>query len=241
MSRLSVLIRGEFDRLSKYNLFTASFVASTMYVVMAWLMSAEQLTGFLPFIFITDSTMMTIVLVGATLFYEKKEHTINSIMVTPATYDEYLIAKVVVNVANSMFTVVFVSIAVYLLKDLSYNYLHIVFATILVTVLHTFIGIRIAYTAKNFASMLISFMSYMLVFMMPSILAITGIISKDVAQLLVILPIESSLNLVKAGFAQVPVWKIIFGYCYLAVISMVFYKYAVRPRFAEYMMREMGV
>ena len=37
-----------------------------------------------------------------------------------------------------------------------------------------------------------------------------------------------------------PIWKIVFGYCYLAVISVVFYRYAVRPRFAEYMMREMG-
>ena len=241
MNRLAVLIKGEFERLSKYNLFTASFVASSMYVVMAYLLSTEQLMGFLPLIFITDSTMMTIVLVGATLFYEKKEHTINSIMVTPATYDEYLYAKAVVNIGNSLFTVAFVSIAVYLMKDLTYGYLHIVASTVLVTLLHTWIGVRIAFTAKNFASMLISFMSYMLVFMLPSILAQTGVIGEGVARFLIFLPLESSLNLLEAGFAPVEPWKIVFGYAYLVALTFAFYRFAVKPRFAEYMMREMGV
>ncbi|NLM45490.1 MAG: hypothetical protein GX200_01620 [Firmicutes bacterium] len=83
MTRLPVLIKGEFDRLKKYNLFTTNMVVLVFWVLLAWFLEGEVLLEFIPSIFLMESIMMTILLVGATLFYEKKEHTINSIMVSP--------------------------------------------------------------------------------------------------------------------------------------------------------------
>ena len=100
--------------------------------------------------------MMTILLVGATLFYEKKEHTINSIMVSPVTENEYLLAKVLVNAGNALITVFFISAAVYLIKSVTYNYLLLLPAVLLVTITHTLLGIRLAYDAKDFILLTIS-------------------------------------------------------------------------------------
>lgn len=83
MARLGILVQGELDRLKKYNLFTATTVVLLLWVGMTWLLEAEEIAAFVPLILLMDSTAMTVALVGATLFYEKKEHTINSILVTP--------------------------------------------------------------------------------------------------------------------------------------------------------------
>ena len=105
MTRLIVLVKNEFERLNKYNLFSAHFVVLLLWVVLAWFLEEEILLHFMPVVFLMESVMMTILLVGATLFYEKKSHTINSIMVSPVTENEYLLAKVLVNAGNALITV----------------------------------------------------------------------------------------------------------------------------------------
>mgnify|MGYP000846013868 FL=1 len=123
MDRLGILVAGELDRLKKYNLFTALTVVLLMWLAIAWLLDAEELKLFVPLILLMDSTMMTIVLVGATLFYEKKEHTLNSILVSPVREAEYLISKIIVGIINSLITLVALWAMVYFLKDISFNFL----------------------------------------------------------------------------------------------------------------------
>lgn len=241
MPRLSVLVKGEFDRLNKYNLFSANFVVLLFWVMLAWFLEGEMLRAFLPVIFLMDSVMMTVLLVGATLFYEKKEHTINSIMISPVTENEYLFSKVIVNVLNSMITVLFISAAVYLIKGVTYNYLLLVPAVIIVTVVHTLIGIRFSYSAKDFTSLLVNFIVYAFLFLMPSVFAALGIISAGIASYLILLPPEASSVLISAGFHDVQLWKILFGYGYLAVLALLLFRYAIKPKFNEYLMKETGV
>lgn len=242
MSRLNTLIKGEFSRLNRYNLFAASFAVSVIYVAMVWFMDERLLEGLLPFIFMADSTLMTSLLVGATLFYEKKEHTINSIMVTPATSDEYMMAKLVAGQASALFTVVFLSLSLYFLKGYSFVYLHACFAAMATSALHTLVGIRLAYSARSFTSMLVSLMVYALVLFFPTVLALTGVLGRYGADYIVVSPLETSTNLFRAAFSSdVPAWKIVFGYAYMVCLSVAVYYLGVKPRFSEYMMREMGV
>ena len=241
MSRLQVLIKGEFDRLNKYNLFTAHFVTLLLWVGLAWFLEGEMLLLFLPVVFLMDSVMMTVLLVGATLFYEKKEHTINSIMISPVSENEYLLTKVIVNVINSLITVIFVSAAVYFIKDVTYNYFLLLPAVIIVTVVHTLIGIRFSYSAKDFTSLLVNFIVYAFVFLFPSIFVALGVIGADVANYLILMPPEASSILISTGFQDVTLWKIIFGYGYLTILAVVLFKYMVKPKFNDYLMKETGV
>ncbi|WP_026477127.1 fluoroquinolone export ABC transporter permease subunit [Alkaliphilus transvaalensis] len=241
MANLQVLVKGEFDRLNKYNLFSANFVALLFWLVIAWFFEGQELQIFIPFIFLMDSTMMTILLVGATLFYEKKEHTINSIMISPITERQYLFSKVLVNVLNSLFTVAFVSIALYLMKGVTFNYLLLVGGVIIVTVVHTMIGIRIAYMAKDFTSMLVYFIMYTFIFLLPSILILVGVISADFGRYLMILPPEVSRILINASVGEIETGKLLFGYGYLILLSIGLYRFMIKPKFMDYVMRETGV
>src|SRR5690554_6572229 len=102
MARLAILVKGELDRLNKYNLVPATRVVLLLWLGLAGLLNAGEIKMFVPIILLMDATMMTIALVGATLFYEKKEHPFNSILVTPVRVDEYLLAKTLVCVINSL-------------------------------------------------------------------------------------------------------------------------------------------
>jgi len=212
-----------------------------MWVVMAYFLEGEVLVRFIPFIFFLDSIMMTILLVGATLFYEKKEHTINSIMVSPVSENEYLFSKVIVNIINSLITVTFVSLAVYFLKEVTFNYLLIIPAIVLVTIVHSLIGIRLSYSAKDFTSHLINYMLYVFIFAFPPIFALFGIIDPAVSRFFVLLPPEASSILINAAFGEFELWRIIFSYLYLIVLSIVLFVFSVKPKFNAYLIKETGV
>lgn len=241
MARLGILVKGELNRLKKYNLFTATMVVLLLWVGMTWLLEAEEITAFVPLILLMDSSMMTIALVGATLFYEKKEHTINSILVTPVRESEYILAKIIVSVINSLITVIALSATVYFLKDISFNFALVTAAIVIITVFHTLLGIWFAYFSKNFSSLLVNFMLYVLILMLPTVLADLGVFGKGIAQFFIILPPDAASIILKAGFETVDLWKVIFGFTYLAVLSFVQYKYIIKPRFNDYVMRETGV
>src|SRR5690554_4625020 len=194
MARLGILVKGELDRLNKYNLFTATSVVLLIWLGLAWLLNAEEIKMFVPIILLMDATMMTIALVGATLFYEKKEHTLNSILVTPVRVDEYLLAKTIVSVINSLITVIALSAAVYFLKDFSFNFLLVGAAVVVITAFHTMIGIWFSYYSKNFSSLLVNFIIYVFIFVMPSVLAALDIIGEKAAKFLIILPPDASLR-----------------------------------------------
>jgi len=241
MARLGLLVKGELDRLKKYNLFTATTVVLIMWLGLAWLLEAEELKMFVPLIMLMDSMMMTIVLVGATLFYEKKEHTINSIMVTPVREDEYLVAKIIVNIINSLITVAALSAAVYFLKGVTFNLLMVTAAVIVITIVHTVIGVWLAYYAKAFSSMLVNYMLYIMVLALPTILAGLGVIKGKVVNFLILLPPDASFTLVKAGFENVETWRVVTAFAYLLALAALIYRFIVKPKLSDYAMRETGV
>lgn len=241
MNNLPVLVRGEFARLRKYNLFTANLVVLLLWVVLTYFLEGEVLLRFIPLIFFMDSVMMTILLVGATLFYEKKEHTMNSIMVSPVTEDEYLIAKIVVNVVNSLITVALVSVALYALKRVTFNYVLVVWAVAVVTALHTVIGIRLAYTAKDFTSLLINYMVYVFMFVIPPLFAMVDLIHDSIARFFILLPPEASNIIISAAFVELEPGRVVLAYVYLMALTVLFYSRVVKPGFNAYLMRETGV
>ena len=241
MTNISILVKGEFTRLNRYNLFTANFVILLFWVLLAFFLEGDVLLRFIPFIFLMDSVMMTILLVGATLFYEKKEHTMNSIMVSPVSENEYLLSKIIASVLNSLITVAFISIAVYVVKGVTFNYFLVIPAVLTVTVFHSIIGIRLSYSAKDFTSMLINYMIYVFVFAMPPIFAMFGLIDESISRFFLLLPPEASGIIINAAFMETELWRILAGYVYLIVLSVILYFYVVKPKFNEYLMKETGV
>ncbi len=241
MARLAVLVKGEVSRLSKYGLFQATLVVTMFWLGAAWFMEEEMLERFVPLIFLLEATMMTILLVGATMFYEKKESTVNSILVSPVTMQEYIAAKVIMNIINSMISVVIISVAIYLMKGITFNYLLLVPAMIMVTIIHTLIGIKIAYMSLNFSSLLANYMVYVFVFLVPPVLAVFNVIRGVVTDFFILLPPEASNIILGAAFREAETWRLLAAWGYMLVLGVLVYRFMVKPGFDNFVMREAGV
>jgi hypothetical protein len=84
-------------------------------------------------------------------------------------------------------------------------------------------------------------MLYVFIFALPPIFALFGIIDESVSRFFILLPPEASNILINMAFTEMEAWRVIFSYLYLIVLSAVLYKFSVKPKFNEYLMKETGV
>ncbi len=248
MSRLPQLIKGEFTRLNKYNLLAANIVVLLFYIAVGYFYDIEILVDYIPLIIYFDAALMTVLMVGSIMFYEKKENTISTMLISPATDNEILLSKIITSILNSLLSLVILSVAVYFLNDITLNYLHLSIAIIIVSSFHALIGVALTYITKDFSSLLMTYMSYVVITLIPTILVIFGVITNQtIIDILVILPSEASYTMFSsagnmgANTGEIQVWKVIFSAIYVTLISLVGYIKFIKPKFQKYAMKETGV
>lgn len=242
MARIKHLVEGEFTRLNKYNLFVASLFVGLLWVVMAYFLSLDELLAFLPFVFLMESSMMTAILVGAEMFYEKKEHTISSMLISPITQQEYLIAKILANILNLLIVFAIITVSVYLIRDFLFNIHWLVLSVSLVCAFYVIIGILLSYVSKDFTSLLINYMLLVMVLVMPTLLAMIGVIPADIRDWLFWGPTEVTLRLMQASFTtSVDVGQFALDFIYVVGFSAALTFGLVLPNFKAYATRDLGV
>ena len=68
--RLLVLIKGELQRLVKYNVVIVSLVVTLIWFLLLYFLDdVELIVSMLPFIVLVDVTMMSILYIGAMMFF----------------------------------------------------------------------------------------------------------------------------------------------------------------------------
>jgi fluoroquinolone transport system permease protein len=241
-SRFLALAIGDWQRFRKYHLLTANLVLLTIWILATLAIDKQQLTQFLPFIFLMDSTVMTMVLIGTAIFYEKQEHTINAILTSPVSQTEYLSAKVTTGVVNSLVSLAFVTITIWLVKGVTFNHwAYLLPAIIALAGFHAMLGIALTYGAKNFTAIMLRSVVYMFLIWLPAAFTLFGLIPDTVVWYLLILPPVSGARLLTAGVSTVADGELLFGYLLLVALCAVLYVGVVKPGFQRYVVREIGV
>jgi fluoroquinolone transport system permease protein len=241
MNRVGILVAGDWQRFRKYHLLIANLVQLLIWILIASALSKEQLKPFIPFIFLLDANMLNIALVGTMIFYEKQEHTLNAILVSPVTEDEYLCSKVIMSILSSLLTLVLIALAMWLVKGITFTYWSLVPAIIVVAGFHALLGIALTYGAKDFTGIMLRAVLYMFVFWLPAVFGLFGLLSASVLNYLLVFPPVSSARLLSSSVTPIALWQIVFGYLYLALLSVVIYLRVVKPGLHHYVVREMGV
>ena len=176
MAKIKHLVAGEFQRLTKYNLFTASFFVALIWIGLGIFLDPEEFRVFLPFVFLMEASAMTALLVGAQMYYEKKEHTISSMLISPITSTDYIVSKILTNIINLIIIFGVIFLSMYFIKDMTFNYLILLIAVFLVTAFYVFVGILLSYISKDFTALLLNYMVIMIVFILPSICVMIGLL-----------------------------------------------------------------
>lgn len=242
MEKIKHLVSGEFTRLTKYNLFTASLVVALVWVGIGYFLEIEEFKQFLPFVFLMESSAMTSLLVGAEMFYEKKEHTISSMLISPMTETEYLLGKIIANILNILLIFVIIGVSLYFFKDFLFNFHWLFLGIVLVSSYYVFVGILLSYISKDFTALLMNYMVLMIVLVLPSIFVIIGILPQSTLDIIFWSPTEVTLRLLNASFSTTfDGVQYLMDTGYIVILSIVLYKFFVLPNFKSYATKDLGV
>ena len=123
MNSFITLFSGELNRMKKYNILTAGIFVALLWVGILFFTDIEDITSMVPLIVFIDATSMSMVLIGATMFYEKQEGTIKTLLVSPIGKSEYILAKIFANISSNVLTLVLIYVYAKLFKEINLNFL----------------------------------------------------------------------------------------------------------------------
>lgn len=244
-SRLWVLVKGELQRLNKYNMTSVSILVAIIWGVILFFVNSEILEYLLPLVLMMDATMMAVMYVGSVMFFEKSESTISTMLVTPVTNQELLLSKLIANTFHNTLASALIITVFVIFKDVNINYLLIVIAIVVSTAFHTLLGIIMAYFQKDFTGMLVNIMIVMFALGLPSIFFTMGIISGSVWEFVLLFnPLQAAQTLIEGGFKDYGFeynYRYYFSLGYLIVVGILGYKFYAIPKFQDYAVKESGV
>jgi len=241
MSNLMILLLGEIQRLQRYNIMTASAVVALLWIGVLYLTDISDITFIFPMLIYVDSTSMAILLVGVTIFYEKQEGSLHTLMVTPINKKDYLFTKSIVTVATSVVTLIILYLYAAVFKEIDMSFLGLLGAVILVSLFHALVGFLLTYRSRDFTALLINMMKYMFIFMIPTLLEYIQIIRHDLVEMLLyIAPTKAAIILLYAASGETELWEIIYGLTYLGIGSIVLF-IIVLKKFEQFTVQESGV
>lgn len=232
MKNLPRLFAGETKRLVSYKILPVGLATSLLWVVVFLFLSKADARSIAPLLIYVDITIMAVLLVGASNHLERQDGTIRTMLVLPVSLGEILSAKVLASMVLGLQSALIASAALFLIHGITYNYAWLLLFVLLSGVAHAAIGFLLTLHSKDFSSMLLLLMAYMMLFNAPSILFFFGVIDGKYDWLLMISPSHVSNLLISSCVSGSYDWgKTAAGCTWLAVLSAALLRFAVYPRF----------
>ena len=237
MKHFKTLLIGELKRLIKYKIALVGLVVSFMWVAIIAVLDTQTAPSMGSMLVFTDAGMLSVVLLISSLFFEKQEGTLRTTMITPVNKDEVLVAKVVASLLLGLVSATIVALSVVFLHGNSVNFLLLTFAVLVTVIFNSMVAFVIALFSKNFNNMLINYMIFVMVLVLPAILLSFGVFG-DIGQvanwLIMISPMQACQVLIDSAFVSVKTGYIVFGFLYSTISSAALYIFVVRKYFKKY-------
>lgn len=240
--RLLLLIQGEFQRFNKYGVTTISFVVAVVWFLMLYFLDNQLLDQLLPVIILMDTTMMAVLFIGATMFFEKSESTISTLLVTPIRSSELIGSKIIANAIHTLLATMLVVVVFQFTRGVNVQYGYMILVLLLVSSFHTLLGLIFSYVSKDFTSMLVNTMIYTFVLVIPTLLVSFGVLQGDVWQwILRLTPTTAAETLIQAAFGGAIDGWFWYSLLYFIGIGALGYRFYVLPKFKQYAIKQSGV
>jgi len=239
MENLKLLIQGEFSRMVKYKILQISFVVTLIWVAVLFVIGDAQAKEFIPLFIFMDASLMSVMMIGANLFYEKQENTLKTLLITPSGLGGIIFSKIIGSIILALQSALVISLASYFLFDVSFNFALLYSFIVIIAFLHSIIGFVFSIMAKDFNGLLVLVVVYMLIFAFPSIFYALGVLSENWAYGLLFSPTHASLIMIEYGvdFTH-ELWTLVFGSVYLVVLGAILLKFVVFPLYMKDAVRD---
>lgn len=243
-NHLLILIKGELQRLNKYNVTTISFVVALMwFLILYFIKDAGLLNELLPMVLVIDATMMSIMFIGAIMFFEKSESTLSTMMVTPVSSQDLILSKAISNTIHTVIASMLVVVVFYFVREVEVHWLLIILALVVSVFTHSLLGFFFSFHSKDFTGMLVGVMSYAFLVMVPSILNNFNVVFKGEVweYILLILPTQATIKLIEVGFGAPIEAKFYISLALLIIGGVLGYFFYILPKFKAYAVKQSGV
>jgi fluoroquinolone transport system permease protein len=227
------LLKGELVRLYKYKIILTGLFLSVIWIVIVALSSADTAKMVAPLLIWADASMMSILFVAASFYFEKQEATIKSVLVAPVSISEILVSKVIASLlmgTMSGFLVIIFSIILY---GIDVQVFLLLLFILIVIGSHVAIGFVITFFSKDFGAMIVNYFLYALVAMIPSLLLSLGVIPEKWNLLMLISPSHCAQILINSGFSEQPLGEILWSVGYLLAVGFVLYPLVVYKKYKK--------
>ncbi len=239
MKTLNVLIKGEFQRLLKYNIIQVGFGVSVLWLLVMFLIGRDEAREFVPLFIFMDASLMTVILIGAGLFYERQENTLKSMMTSPVGMHKIIISKLISAVYIALQSAIFIGLISIFFFNASLNFILLIGFILVIAITHAMIGYTFSVLVKDFPTLLALTMVYMIVFAFPSIFYALGIVGGALETLLIVSPSHASMLMIDFAFgAEISTGLIIGSVMYLGVVAFVLGRFLVFPLYVEKAIKE---
>lgn len=242
--KLLFLIKGELQRLNKYRVTTVSILIAFVWgLVLYFIDDLDILDRMLPMIIMVDATMMSIIFIGSILFFEKSEQTISTLLVTPTSTDEQILSKVIANTIHLLISSLLIVVVFYFIKDVEVNFFWLIPNLIVCIAYHSLLGYIFSYHSKDFTSMLLGVMMFIIFLSIPSILYQFNILFNGDfwRYFLLITPAQSSAELIALGFGGSFTLSSAISFGWLILSGTLGYLYYIRPAYKGYAVKQGGI
>ncbi len=239
MHNFGVLLRGEMQRLVRYKILQISFVVSLLWLGILFLIGSDHVADFVPLFIFIDVSMMTVLLVGANLFFEKQENTLKTLLITPSDFVALLASKFVSSLYLGLQSTVVIALFAVLMFDVSIAVLWLIVFVLLITCVHTAIGFTFVVFVKDFNGLLAFTIFYMFLFAFPSIFFMLDLLPSSAEYWLMFSPTHAGMLMINYTFGEdVAWWLLLLGALYLVVLSAVLIRFVISPKYVETAVRE---
>lgn len=243
-NRLLILVKGELERLHKYNFTFISVLVAIIWGAVLYFLEDDAFATILPFVLMLDATMMAIMYVGSVMYFEKNESTISTLIVTPITNSELILSKTIAYTLHNLLGSILIILAFVFIREVQINYFIMIGGIMLATAFHTIVGISLSYFQKDFTGMLVQIMVLAFILFIPSVLVQLSILEGAFWDyLLLINPIDAATVIISAGLTELVEidWTYYFSLAYLLLGGIILFRFHTLPKFQDYAVKQSGV
>lgn len=204
----------------KQGFHTIYIVISFLYLLLLSQLSSEYIVYVLPLVIFSDPSVLGLFFIGGTLLLEKEQGVLSSILVTPLTSLEYILAKVMSLASISI-------LAAFLISILTYSgtvyYQYLIVGTLLTSVFFTLIGIVIVTKSRSVNEFFVKMVPYIVFLLAPCFL----LIRFSSITLLNVFPSVSLLRLIYFSYHNINHFEALIQIIYMIIVNLLLLKYTV--------------
>ena len=244
MNNFFRLLKGELIRLKKYNVITVNLLVSLVwFLVLIFIEDEALLATLLPLVLMLDATMMSVLFIGATMFFEKSEQTVATLLVTPTSYHAQILSKALANTIHMIFSSIVIALIFHFVRGVDVNFLYLTITLIVSIFFHSIFGFVFSYLSKEFTSMLMLVMGYSVIFMIPTFLfQFRVLFAAEVWEYLLLLsPNQATLYLVEASVTGILELQTGLALAALVALGVLLYIFVVYRGYKKYVLKQSGV